>query len=166
MGNRLTLIMTVAVLAGFATILILNAAALFGFIPPKYISPNDVRGIAIEHDHMLYTLNFQQQNALIYIFNRSHPCRASNVANAPETKKLKISSGIQKIIIYRFNAPDIEIRPAGYVSKTSDVVGGQANERSMLFSAPLWNPNGLLEEAAPDDAEALLLTTYDHWTYF
>lgn len=160
MGNRLTLMMTVAVLAGFAVILILNAAALFGFIPPRYISPNDVRGIAVEHDHTLYTLNFQQQNALIDAFNRSMPVEHA-VADARKLK-VKNSSGIQKIIIYRFNAPDIEIRPVGYVSKTSDVVGGQANERSILFSAPLWNSNGLIEEAAPDDIEALLLTTYDH----
>ena len=48
-GTKITFYMTLAVLAGFATILIMNAAALLGVIPSRYISPNDVRGIAVRH---------------------------------------------------------------------------------------------------------------------
>ncbi len=161
MSNRITLGMTIAVLGGFAIILLMNIAALMGFIPAKYISPNDVRGMAVEHDHVLYTLNFAQQNTLIDIFNRTIPVSPEVV----ETRKttMKQSSGVQKIIIYRFNAPDIEIRPVAYVKKSSSAMTQtDQGHGNIVFSVPEWNRDGLLEEAASDETHNLLLTTYDH----
>lgn len=159
MGNRLTILMTIAVLCSFAVILLMNVAALFGYIPSKYISQNDVRGIAIEHNHLLYTLNFDQQKALVDIFNRAVPvtkdsieARKTTLPNAPD---------IQKIVIYRFDAPDIEITPVAYVNKTTSVQSSNHTHASLVFSAPLWNAKGYLEEAASDEFHQLLSNTYD-----
>lgn len=153
--------MTITVLGGFGIILMMNIAALFGFIPPKYISPNDVRGIAVEHNKLLYTLNFEQQHALIDIFNRAIPVTKADVE--PRKIALKDPPQIQKIIIYRFNAPDIEITPVAYVDKSSSIMKNDDHMEhgNMVYSAPLWNPNGFLEEAASDEMHQLLLTTYD-----
>lgn len=156
-GTRLTFFMILAVLAGFAAILIMNMAALLGVIPARYISPNDVRGIAVEHHQKLYTLNFAQQNELVEILNRSIPVgqelvesRKADISDAPE---------IEKIIIYRFNAPDIEIKPVAYVSKTTSVTNN-INKASLVYSVPEWNPNGLLEESTSDELHKLLSSTY------
>lgn len=159
-GMRITLFMTVVVLAGFAIILLMNAAAFLGVFPSRYISPNDVRGIAVEHYHKLYTLNFAQQNELINILNHAIPVgkelvdsRKVNIPHPPE---------IDKIIIYRFNASDIEIVPVAYVSKTTSVMKNpEADKTSLVFSVPEWNPNGFLEESTSDELNKLLFSTYD-----
>lgn len=151
--------MTLAVLGGFATILLMNAAALLGVLPYKYISPNDVRGIAVEHNNKLYTLSFAQQQELVDILNRSIPvgeelvkARKITVENPPQ---------VQKIIVYRFNAPDLEIVPVAYISKTHSIVQkNNAEKYSLVYSVPEWNTNGLLEEATSDELAKLLSSTY------
>lgn len=160
MNRRLTLIMTFAVVGGFAVILLMNVASLIGFIPEKFISPNDVRGIAVEHNKLLYTLNFSQQNTVVDICNRFIPVSKQDV----DTRKIasKNLPEITKIIIYRFNAPDIEITPTAYIEKTQSVsMQPNSVHTSLVFSVPLWNSNGYLEEAASDEMEKLLSTTYD-----
>jgi len=159
MGKRITLIMTLAVLAGFTIIIVMNVAALLGYIPPKYISPNDVKGMAVEHNHILYTLSFDQQNVLVDIFNRAIPV-AKEAFNARKIN-VKNPPAVDKIIIYRFNAPDIEIIPEGFVSKSISVSSDQNVQDHMVFSAPLWNPLGYMEEVAADEMQKVLLTTYD-----
>lgn len=158
-GTNITLIMTAVVLGGFAILMAMNFAAMLGIVPSKYISPNDVRGIAVEHNNLLYTLNFEQQNTLVDIFNRAIPVgkelvetRKANTSKAPE---------IKKIIIYRFDAPDIEIIPIAYVSKSSSAIN-ESDHLNLVFSVPEWNRNGLLEEAMSDEMQKVLLTTYDH----
>lgn len=158
-STRLTLYMTVAVLACFAIILMMNAAAFLGITPSRYISPNDVRGIATEHHHKLYTLNFAQQNALIEIFNRSFPVGKEMV----EARKVTLSNPpeVEKIIIYRFNAPDLEVLPIAYVSKSTSVLEkNESQKTSLVFSVPEWNANGLLEESTSDELNKLLISTY------
>lgn len=159
MNSRITLYMTLAVLAGFGIIMLMNVITMLGIAPAKYISPSDVRGMAVQHDKLLYTLNFEQQNALVEIFNRAFPVSKEDVdarkKNAPKT------SNVSKIIIYRFNAPDIEIEPVAFVGKIYSVDGFSSQRYNLVFSAPEWNPNGLLEEAAQDQMEALLAQTYD-----
>lgn len=157
--SRLTLYMTLAVLAGFAIILGMNAAAFLGVVPSRYLSPNDVRGIAVQHNNKLYTLNFAQQNELVDVLNRSIPVgheliekRKVHLQNPPE---------VQKIIIYRFNAPDIVITPVAYVSKTTSVMAApDTTHGQMVFSIPEWNQNGLLEESTSDQLLKLLPNTY------
>jgi len=158
-GTKITFYMTLAVLAGFATILLMNAAALLGVMPYKYISPYDVRGVAVQHNSKLYTLNFSQQQELVDILNRSIPVgeelvktRKINLDNPPE---------VEKIIVYRFNASDLEIVPVAYISKThSTLKKNDAEKYSVVYSVPEWNINGFLEESTSDDLVKLLSSTY------
>ena len=159
-GTSITLIMTFAVLAAFGVIMLMNMAALVGIVPARYISPNDVRGIAVEHNGLLYTLNFEQQNKLVDIFNRAIPLskEAADTRKVPSTK----TADVQKIIVYRFNAPDIEIIPVGNVSKSQNIAQNKDTDRlNMIFSAPLWNDKGFLEESVGDELHKFLATTYD-----
>lgn len=157
-NNRITLIMTLAVLAGFGIILMMNMAALMGFMPSRYISPNAVRGIAVEHNKLLYTLNFAQQGEMIDLFNRSIPVSPQEVQPQKTDQPLEVT----RIIIYRFNAPDIEIRPIAYVNKTTSLTKPETTATNLVFEVPEWNPKGFLEEAVPDEFHKLLLNTYDH----
>lgn len=158
-GSRIPFYMILAVIAGFAAILLLNGMSQLGVIPSRYISHNDVRGIAVEHDNKLYTLSFDQQNQLVDIFNRSIPVgqelveqRKIEIANPPE---------IQKIIVYRFNASDLEIIPVSYVSKSSSLLDKSGSTKfSLVYSVPEWNTNGLMEEATSDELSKLLSSTY------
>jgi hypothetical protein len=159
-GTKITLVMTTAVLAAFGIIMLMNMAALIGFVPSRYLSPNDVRGIAVEHNDMLYTLNFDQQNTLVDIFNRAIPVTKESA----ETRKVKDAppSEVKKIVIYRFNAPDIEIIPVSFVSKSQSAVQAQDKQRlNLVFLAPLWNNKGFLEESVGDELHKFLSTTYD-----
>jgi len=161
MKRNFTLIMTIAVLGGFAVILSINLASLLGFVPSKYISPNDVRGMAVEHHGVLFTLNFDQQNRVVDIFNRAVP-----ISRASANSRKVVTAGeptIKKIIVYRFgNAHDIEISPVSYVGQTHTPEEHPANEpTSLVFSATDWNPNGLLEEPMPGQLNEILLNTYD-----
>lgn len=158
-GTTLTLYMTFVVLAGFAVILVMNMVAFLGVIPSKYLSPNEVRGIAVEHNHKLYTLNFDQQNALVDILNRLFPVGQEIV----DKRKVEVPDApkITKIIIYRFNAPDLEIIPVAYISKTTSVMTTpDISDARMVLSIPEWNQNGLLEESSSDELQKLLSSTY------
>lgn len=160
-GTKITLIMTIAVLCGFGIILAMNMAAMVGIVPSKYISPNDVRGMAVEHKGKLFTLNFQQQNELVDIFNRSIPIEKKAIDGRTTSGP---SPEVTKIVIYRFGASDIEITPITYVTKSSSAIrkASQQDHVSLVFSAPEWNKTGYLEEAAADEMHKVLLTTYDH----
>lgn len=159
MSSRITLYMTLAVLAGFGIIMLMNAMTMLGFSAPKYISPSDVRGMAVQHNNVLYTLNFEQQNTLVEIFNRAIPISKEDTAS--RDKNTPKTPNVSKIIIYRFNSPDIEIEPISFVSKKYSVDGISSERYNLVFSAPAWNPKGFLEEAAQDQMETLLSQTYD-----
>ena len=152
--------MTVAVLGGFAVLILMNITALLGIIPSRYISPNDVRGISVEHNRMSYTLNFEQQKALISIFNQSIPIGKELItSNGVKPEK---TPEVQNPIIYRFNASDIEILPIAYVSEARSVIhSSEKKEPSYVYSVKEWNLGGLLEESNPGEMQKLLFTTYE-----
>lgn len=159
MNSRITLYMTLAVVLGIIIILGINIADAFGITPSKYISPNEVRGSAIEHHNTLYTLNFNQQNTLIEALNQSVPISVKE----QELRKEATSFDFDKIIIYRFDAPDIEIYPIAFVSKGYSVQSQNLlNQPHFIYSAPIWNPQGLMENVSLIDLKALFAETYDH----
>lgn len=161
MSSRNTLLMTLAVVIGFGIIILMNVANMLTFSKAKYISSSEVRGMAVQHNQLLYTLNFEQQNTVVDIFNRAIPV-SKEVAEG-RMKSLKDNPEIQKIIIYRFNAPDIEVKPIGLVYKTlSQGAPDSIENQSLVFSVPEWNPNGLMEEVASDKLWQFLSNTYDH----
>lgn len=111
----------------------------------RYIAPVEVRGVAVEHDDKLYTLNFDQQNSVITLFNQSVRVGSEGIAEGdlPDL-------GYEKIHIYRFGKSNIVITPLALVN------------RQLLFRAPEWNPDGLLRETGPGELNSLLSQTYDH----
>lgn len=108
----------------------------------KYLRYNDVRGMAISNNKMLYTLNFKQQNTVIDILNAAVPIDKIEGNRTP--------ANIEQMVIYQFdNAPDIVLIPIGYVKK------------NLVFAAPKWVPNGYLMELSDGNLQKLLSQTYD-----
>jgi hypothetical protein len=160
MNRRTTFVMILVVLAGFGIILFINMSSMLGIHSFKYISPNWVRGSAVVHAQLPYTLNFEQQNRLIDILNRA----ISISETMTEKRKAEAAQplDISKVIIYRFNEADIEIHPAGYVKKLNSASSTEENAPlAMVLNAPGLDPKGLLEETTPGELQQLLSQTFD-----
>lgn len=145
MTPRTITLLTIFLVIGVGILLILNALPMLNkYTSDKFISRNDVRGTAISHKKTLYTLNFDQQNALIDILNTSVPIAKSSTQAA--------STGLldfDKIIFYQFEKSDIELTPIAYV------------DNNLVFSVPEWNPNGFLKENSNGALKKLLSQTFD-----
>lgn len=112
-------------------------------VEEPYLKFNAVKGMAVEHKDVLYTLSFKQQNDVISIINGAIP-----VLGVKPDKREKPE--VTKIIVYQFNQePDIVITPIAYVNQ------------NLVFSAPKWNPDGYLMEVSQGDLHKLLSLTYD-----
>ena len=97
MKNSTLLMLTFIGVLGGLVLLVLN------LIPADttpmiggYIKPGDVRGAAVEHGGLLYTLNFEQQNTLLRLLNRSVP------VSKTESESLSPPPPISKILLYLF----------------------------------------------------------------
>lgn len=146
MSNRLLLYMTILVIAGMATLFALNLALILNETtqPQTHLNYNDVKGMAIKHQGLLYTLNFQQQNQVIEILNKS--IRISQV-NATRQRKIP---DFEEIVIYQFeDKPDLIVTPIASINN------------KLIYSIPEWNQGGYLMEASEGELKRLLPQTYD-----
>lgn len=88
-------------LAVFLLLLIAGIGALNLFLllrPEKtqrVLKTNDVRGMAVEHDGLLYTLNFSQQNGVVSALNQSVESKAP------------LPTAFTRLVVYRFNQNDL-----------------------------------------------------------
>lgn len=142
MPQRTFLFLSVALIA-IAAALILNLFSVFW--PQEYesfISKKDVSGVAVSHKQKLYTLSFTQQNELLSMLN--HSIRIKVDARGKES-----NVDVDKIVIYRFNAPPVEIRPIAFI------------DHNLLYSAPDWDKNFFLKEVSHGQLEKLIRETYD-----
>jgi len=143
MSNRTLIVLTFFVLIGIAVLLGLNIKAM---VTPKgvsqYLAPGEVRGMAVEHDGKLFTLNFSQQNMFLQYLNQSDRTAEKNIEKASQLP-------VKRIVIYRFNNSDIDVMPVGYKGK------------DLLLSAPTLNSQGLLWDTSEGALETLLNSTYD-----
>ncbi|CUI17119.1 conserved putative membrane protein [Candidatus Protochlamydia naegleriophila] len=145
MTNRTLIYLTVLVLIGMATLFAMNMTSILTGKPEDqtYLKYNHVRGMAISHNQMLYTLNFKQQNDVIEILNRT-----VRVVGVKPGKRQR--PNVDKIIVYQFNdQPDLVITPVAYV------------DNNLVFSAPAWNQDGFLMEISNGRLHQLLSQTYD-----
>lgn len=145
MNNRTLVYSTSLVILGMLILLGLNMTAIMSGKPEneKFLRYNHVRGMAVNHNQVLYTLNFTQQNKVIDILNRS-----VRVVGVKPGKREK--PAIDQIIVYQFDGkPDLIINPVAYVDK------------NLVFSAPEWEPEGYLMELSEGDLQTLLSKTYD-----
>lgn len=124
----------------------LNLGILFTGSSPtqKYLKYNDVRGMAVKYQNLLYTLNFAQQNAVIDILNQAIPF--AGVTSEPTQP-----SDIQQMIVYQFEGkPDLILTPIAYINE------------QLVFTSPAWNPKGYFMEVSGGQLKTLLSQTYDH----
>jgi hypothetical protein len=70
-----------------------------GHAPQSILSYNDVRGMAVESQGLLYTLNFDQQNRVVAAINNGEPLPAMDIC-APS---------MDKLVLYRFNVAPLEL---------------------------------------------------------
>jgi hypothetical protein len=143
-NNKSIFIMTGVVFLAMAILLAFNLTHVFSNPKvEKYLPFNDVKGTAIEHKGGLYTLNFDQQNSVIEYLNLSIPVgkEALDSHQGP--------LNFTKLIIYRFNKPDLVITPIQYEGN------------NLIFSSPEWNHNGYLKDVSYGHLKNLLATTYD-----
>jgi hypothetical protein len=145
MSNRTLVVLTVLVIAGMLVLFGLNVTNILTGQPPnqKYLKYNDIQGMAIGRNRVLYTLNFQQQNQVIEILNSAVPITEikSGKRNPPN---------IDKLVIYPLQGkPEIVLTPIAYV------------DNNLIFSAPDWVAHGYLMELSDGDLKNLLSKTYD-----
>jgi hypothetical protein len=146
MSNRTLIYSTLFVILGMVILLALNMTSILTGEPinQTYLKYNNVRGMAIRHDQLLYTLNFQQQNSVIELLNKSILLTKETPANGEK-------ANFDRIIVYQFNGkPDILIKPIGYDSN-----------KNLLFSMPQISSEGNFMELSEGDLQSLLSQTYD-----
>lgn len=144
MSNRNLVFMTILVLVCMGAMLILNITSVFSrSAGEKYLSYNGVRGMAIEHNKILYTLSFDQQNKMIEHINLS----LAIGGNAAKYDKSTLD--FEKIIIYLFNAPDLVLTPIAYYNQ------------NLIYSVPAWNPQGYMQDISYGSWKNLISQTYD-----
>ena len=140
-SRTLTYLIALAFVA-MAVILVNNMVHLTGAPRfEKYISPYDVRGMAIQHEGKPYTLNFSQQNSCVRALNRGlaiGKLRSDPAKNLP----------FEKLLVYRFNQPDVDLNLA------------DKSEETLIFAAPLWNPGGYIAEVSGGDMWKAIENSY------
>lgn len=145
MTNRTLIYLTGLVFLGMIILFALNMTSILTGTPENqtYLKYNNVRGIAVSYHHLLYTLNFKQQNKVIDILNR-----AVHVIGLKPGKRQKPT--IDNIVIYQFDdQPNLDIIPVAYI------------DNNLVFSVPQWDSKNYFMEISNGDLQRLLSQTYD-----
>jgi hypothetical protein len=133
------------VIAAMAILVILNFIPfLFEPAQEKFISLNNIRGMAVEYQGEQYTLNFEQQKRVAVILNRSTKIGLEGYLTGEE-----VSFDYSLLTIFPFQGKVIRITPVGF-----------ANQQ-LIFQSKELNPEGLLRETGPGEMHPLLSETYD-----
>lgn len=145
MSNRLLVYLTSLVIAGMIVLLSLNLTSIFSGKARNqtYLRYNEVRGMAVKHNNLLYTLNFDQQNQVIDILN--HSVRVLGVKPGKRQPPK-----IETMIVYQFDdKADLVINPIAYV------------DGNLVFSVPQWASEGYFMEVSDGALQTLLSQSYD-----
>lgn len=141
--------MTALVLVAILVLLMMNfapkATTLFTSTDTKqpFFPANDIRGMAVEHKGLLYTLNYDQQRLAADAILRSVEVKEKNYMVKKET------TPFDKIIIYRFNASDVEIYPI------------QLKESNWIFSIPQVDSKMYYLELSGGELNTMLNHSFD-----
>jgi hypothetical protein len=142
MDSRTLTYLLILAVAGAALFLLNRSANIF--TPARtdtFLSPYDVRGMALVHLGKPYTLNFDQQNFCVSELNRALPI---NRLRAQST----IALPFEKIVIYRFDQPDIDLPLA-------DLADG-----TLVFRTNDWAAGGYLTEITGGSLWKMLSQAY------
>jgi hypothetical protein len=143
MSGKLVTLLSVLILTAMALILGSTIATHQKPATKEYIRLNDVRGMAIIHKNLEYPLNFEQQVEVVQLFNKSLP-----VAPGLTDKNLQ-PADFQKIVIYTFGGPLIELLPLGF---KNDI---------LLYSAPSWESSAIMTDTSNGLLKKALMQSYD-----
>ena len=113
MKNPTLVAMTALVLLGVATLMMLNYAPKLTTTDATAagLPPLEVRGMAVVHEGKPFTLNFDQQKLANDAISKAVKVKKSDYSKSKEPLNF------EKIVIYRFNAPDLEVIPVQYAEK-------------------------------------------------
>lgn len=120
-------------LVGIVLLLLFNA---FPFLWPKssgpYLKPDWIRGMAVVDGGKDFTLNFDQQNRMVQLLNRSLPLQRD------PNKTFTNHQGWSKIVVYGFGGvKDLEIYPIAW-----DEAG------SLVFRCDEWSSKEMIDLSA------------------
>lgn len=146
MKNSTLIGMTALVIVAMLTLIFINFSPYIieTAIPTKSPFPLDVRGMAVYHRGLPYTLNFEQQQTALGAMTRSVEVKKSAY---PEIKGPFL---FEKIAIYRFQGGDIELLPIDAV------------EKNLVFAAPSLDPNVYYMELSGGELSTMLNNAFDH----
>lgn len=144
MSSKTLTILIIFVLLAMGTIFILNIRPLLlAHSAEKYVKLNDIRGMAVVHQGLEYTLNFTQQNEVAFLLNGSVP-----VSETVQASKFQ-RTPFEQIRIFLFNSPNIEITPIGF------------DGNNLVFSSPTWSSSSYLKDVSNGALKNVLINSYD-----
>ena len=142
MPTRVLFILVAVIAAAMTSVFLSNIAPrLAASKGERYIRLNDIRGTSVIHGGLEFPLNFAQQNEVALFLNNSVPATGSFSKSA--------SVPFEKILIYVFNEPTIEVIPVGF------------EDNELIFYAPAWNADGALRDISRGALKQTLLNSYD-----
>ena len=100
MKNRTLFTVALLFILGIIVLFVVNFSSLLmtHSSQDKYLKQTSVKGVAVEYQNLLYTLNFEQQKALVEMLN--HSIRVVGV-KPDKRKKPEISKIIRAVTHYR-----------------------------------------------------------------
>lgn len=109
--------------------------------PQRYVHQNDVRGVEVTYTGETYTMSFEQQKEFIELLNVAVVVSKLSGERAPFT-------GLEKIIIFGFDTPEIELTPV------------DVSDENIFFRAPSIAPEGYLMDISAGEMKSLLEAVY------
>jgi hypothetical protein len=132
------------VIIGILALLMINLAPQHPTTSsPLFATVGNVRGMAIIHKGMPYTLNFKQQEFSIDNLNRAVKVKKSDFVSS------KDSFLFEKLVIYRFEGEEIEVVPVAL------------NEKNIVFSSPTLSSDSYFLELSGGELYTLLSKAFD-----
>lgn len=110
---------------------------------PQLSSVGDLRGSAIYHKNIPFTLNFEQQEVLVENLNRAAKVKKSDFPN--QTAEFPF----ERIILYRFEGGDLEIIPIAL------------KERNIAFNIPKISEDSYFLELSGGQLSNVLNGAFD-----
>lgn len=145
MDNRSSLWLVGIVLVAMMALFTLKLAPFFQRLEPAtgHLSAIDVEAVEVTHKGLPYILNMDQQEELVTLLNGSLPVKSE------ESPTSSTIPAVEKITIYRFDLPTLELRPLFYIGN------------DLVYAAPAWNHNGNMRDVSQGALKELLAKSFD-----
>lgn len=145
MKNPALVMMTALVLLGVAVLMMLNYAPKISSSQDATatgLPPLEVKGMAVVHQGKPFTLNFDQQKLATDAIAKAVKVKKSDFTQSKDLN-------FDKIIIYRFNAPDLDLIPIQY------------QEKNLVFEVPSLNTDSYFMELSGGSLQNMINHSFD-----